>query len=201
MNIRSRVISASLGVFLLSGCAKYKSKPLGTPQGVVQEQHGISLQAAQLSKQECKRIFGNRSPHTKGYQTIQLSIMNKTPHDYELKASQITTEIASAQHVAKQVGFNGAGRIAGWGIAGLFLTPLLFVPALVEGANSSKANKALKQDFDTRTISNDSNICISPNSLLNRVMFVTTENYKTTFDISLINRETGGIEKFTVHLK
>jgi hypothetical protein len=193
------VFLCCVGVLLLTGCAKYRPKPLNMPQNTVQEKNGLLVQASLMSTEESREVFGNRSPQSKGFLPIQLAITNKTPQAYQLDASHIGLELVPADHVARQISFNTAGRVAGWGIAGLFIWPFL-IPAFVEGSKSSLANKELSRDFEKRTISTNSKVFIGGNGMINRVMFVDAEKYKTTFAFDLINQNTGDVEKFTVNL-
>jgi hypothetical protein len=200
MNVRYSIVGVCLAALCVSGCAKYRPKPLAMPSHIVtQEKEGVALQAALLDNVESKQIFGERSPQAKGYQTIQLALTNKTNQAYELDAHNIGLELASAQVVAHQIGFNTAGRVAGWGIAGLFIWPFL-IPAIVDGVKSSQANRDLERDLDVRTISNGSKIYIQPHSTMNKVMFVASENYRTSFDVDLINQHTGDPVNFSIKL-
>lgn len=194
-----KALSVGLVIMLITACAKYKPTTLELPRSKGQEKNGLVVQAESLSNDHAKNLFGGRSPHKKGYKAIQIAIQNNTSATYTLSAQNIGLEIVPTSVVAEQLEFNTAGRVIGWAIGGLFLWPL-FIPAIVEGTNASKANKAIRNDFNTRVISSDSNIIIEPGKTLNRVMFVHADNYKTTFNISLVNQSNHNSQKFIINL-
>ena len=188
-----------IGVALISACAKYEPKMLDIPQVQAQEKNGFVVRAKELKDKEAKNIFGGCSPASKGYKAVQIFIINKNDQACTLQADSISLGVASAQLVAEQIGFNTAGRVAGWGAASLILLPLL-IPAYVDGTASSQANKELKQDFVSRTISNASSTTIQPNGLMNKIFFVSNEDFCSTFSFELVNKGTGVVEKFTINL-
>jgi hypothetical protein len=199
MKIKQNLLATIVGVLLISGCAKYRPQPLELPQAPAQEKDGIEVQAAVLDSTTSKHIFGQRSPRSKGYIPIHVAVTNKTSQTYELDAWRIGLELVPANHVARQIEFNTAGRVAGWGIAGLFFAPL-FIPAFVEGYKSTNANRKLARDLEKRAISDYSKIVIKPHGTINRVMFVSTENYKPTFDLEVVSPSTGKNVKFTLNV-
>jgi hypothetical protein len=224
MNNRIGFIVLCTGALLLSGCAKYSPKPLGMPNVIGQEKNGLLVQAAPLSSDECKYVFNNCSPRSKGYEVIQLAVTNKTEQVYTLDAKNISLPLASARHVAHLVGFGVAWPIALWTVLGVPSTLCLAMIGLgtsnpgmfkfawcyggvVTGLTASsvvhrvRANKDIVRDFEQRAISNDSTIVIDPHSIMNRVMFVEKKKYKQSFDLGLINQTTGEAVNFAVDLK
>jgi hypothetical protein len=219
MNSRIGVVVLCAGALLLSGCAKlYKPKPLSMPQVVGQEKNGLLVQAAPLSSLDCKYVFNKRDPHAKGYEVIQLAVTNKADHAYALDAKNIGLPLESARHVAHCVRLNMAGVIAAWGLGGLLylgFVSLLSQPdwafagalfciypigAIIDGSVVHRANKDVALDFEARAISNDSTVVIEPQKIMNRVMFVEKKNYKSTFDIGLVDQVTGEVVTFDVRL-
>jgi hypothetical protein len=225
MNNRMSIVIVCAGALLLSGCAKYyKPKPLGMPHVVGQEKNGLLVQAAPLSSDECKYAFNNCSPRSKGYEVIQLAVTNKTEQVYALDAKNIGLPLASARHVAHLVGFGVAWPIALWTVLGVPSTLCLAMIGLgtsnpgmfkfawcyggvVTGLTASgvvhriRANNDIVRDFEQRAISNDSNILVYPQSIMNRVMFVKKKDYTPSFDIGFVDQSTGEVVMFAVDLK
>jgi hypothetical protein len=225
MNNRMSIVVVCTGALLLSGCAKYyKPKPLSMPRVLGQEKKGLLVQAVPLCSDECKYVFNNCSPRSKGYEVIQLAVTNKNEQAYLLDAHNISLPLASARHVAHQVGFGVAWPVALWAVLGVPSTLCLAMIGM--GANNlglfkfawcyggvitglmisglihrGRANKDIERDFMERAISNDSTIVIDPNMGMNRVMFVKKKDYKPTFDLGLVNQMTGEVVMFAVDLK
>jgi hypothetical protein len=199
MNIRLGFLGACIATMLTSGCAKYKPQPLGIPGVEAQEKNGLVVRAELLQDQADEYFFGGLSPKKAGYETIHLSIMNKTNQTFLLDANKIDMEIAPVEVVAKKIKFNTAARVLGWGIPGIFLWPFL-IPAFVDGIGSSNANDAIEADFDSRAISGSSRINIQPNTALNKFMFVKAEDLELTFNLKLVNKASGVAERFSINL-
>jgi len=186
------------GILAFSGCAKYQPQPLGMPKALSEEKNEIEVTAQALTESECRKTFSRRILN-KGYQPIQLVIKNKSKHTYILDAANIELQIEPAHLVAKRLHLNTAGRAISWAAGGLFLWPL-YIPAVVEGCQSSSANKRLSRDITHRTISDDARIFIYPGSTINKVLFVTDENYRHKFNLHLFSKETDELVTFEIRI-
>lgn len=187
---------AAISALLISSCAKYRPHQFKTFAGATQEQNGIYVSSARLSDQDCYHYF-SRHAVAKGYQPIQLCIRNESSQAYILKAENIDLQIENRNAVIKHLQLNTGKRMAGWAIGGLFVGAL-FIPAIVEGAKSSNANKRLAVDFEQRVMSNDSYFFIEPCSSINQVVFLRNEHYRPTFELKLIDAVTKETVTFTV---
>jgi len=183
-------------ILAISGCAKYRPHALEIPKTIAQEQQELEVTAQALTEKECRKIFSRRILN-KQYQPIQLVIKNKSKHTYILDAANIELQIEPTDLVAQQLKLNTAGRVISWAVGGLFLWPL-YISAIVEGCRSHDANMRLSRDFSHRTISDDARIFIHPNSMINKVFFVTDENYRHRFNLHLFNKETDELVTFDI---
>lgn len=182
------------GALLVAGCGKYRPHMLSAPQATVQKKRGLEVTAKALTEQECKHYFSRRILKH-GFQPIQLMIHNTSNHTYILDAANIELELEPTNFVARRLRLNTTGRVVLLAIPGLILWPL-YIPAIVEGCRSSEANKELVDDFAHRTINVDAHIVIHPGAVINRVMFITQENYRHDFNIHLLNKDHDDLIKF-----
>ena len=150
-------------VFLLfaTGCVKYSPAPLQRPaKKAVQERGGVQVGARMLSDRECKHHFGRRVHH-KGYEVIQISITNNTNSPYVLDGRDVSLELESSALTAKNLHFNTKKRVLFWGLGALFIWPLI-IPAVVDGINSSDANRKMNCDFERNVIDSNSLVTVQP---------------------------------------
>lgn len=176
-----------LSIILISGCAKYKPKPLKTSHGSPVREHNVTICTHQLSKSECRHYFSRRITD-KGYQPIQVSIINNSNETYILDASNIGLQIESWHTVAQACHIGTGRRFVSWFIPALFVSPFL-ISALVDASKASKANTQLNTDFNQRSISLESKIYIHPQTRINKVFFVAIENFYPDFDIILVKKD------------
>ncbi len=176
-------------LLLLSGCAGYRTQPLvrlETPAGAVAEKKdAITFAYHAFTRKDCAKYL-DRDVIKKGYQPVHISIVNNTKRSVYFSRSKISLVTANAEEVAELVHTNTAGRAAGYGIAGIFLWPLL-IPAIVDGIGSSEANKKLDADFTRKALCDQT---IRALESLNGLIFVPVESYKPDFEITLIDSET-----------
>jgi len=196
--VRNMLVLGLASMLAFSGCAKYKSQPLPKLQAIVEEKKDVEVSAQALTERECRKAFSRRILN-KGYQPIQLIIKNKSRYTYILDAANIELQLEPTQLVAKQLHLNTAGRVVSWAAAGLFIWPF-YIAAAVEGCRSSDANRELNHDFAQRTISDESRIYIHPGSMINKVIFVTTDNFRNKFNLRLFSKEHDELLDFEVRI-
>jgi len=100
----------------------------------------------------------------------------------------------SGQQVAEKCKFNTAARATTWGVAGLFLWPLL-IPAVVDGLGSSNANKSMEQDFQYKELPDK--VRVQPNGLQTGIVFVPAMKPGEDIVMRLTNVESGQILLFS----
>ena len=95
-------------------------------------------------------------------------------------------DVEEAEEVAQKAHRSTVGRAAGYGVAGIFIWPLL-IPAVVDGAKSSKSNTQMDIDFAAKGIQDS---VIQPFTTIDGVIFVPTSEFKTNLTINIVNKET-----------
>jgi len=180
------------------GCASYKATSLPTLQPEFapfsETINGVTLSCKTLSKAECKKYF-DRDIIDNGYQPVQLSIRNDTK-EYILFSNQgVSLPVCSPEEVAEKVHTSTAGRAVGYGVAGLFIWPLL-IPAVVDGVASSQANTNLDRDFSDK---NMEQIIINPYATHSGIIFISNNDFQDSFFVRLVDKETK--EKFEYNVR
>ncbi|MDD4202439.1 MAG: hypothetical protein PHQ52_03135 [Candidatus Omnitrophica bacterium] len=192
-----KVISVMLCFcLLLSGCASYNASRLPSKDPFsfanYQQKDGLIMAAQFLSASDSKKVFGVSNLYKK-FQPVYITIENKTGETYDFKKSMLNKRTTSAEEVAEICKFNTAGRATTYGVAGLFLWPLL-IPAVVDGVGSSNANSKMQDDFAFKEIRDDR---IQPNGMLSGVVFLEKMKDGETLDIRLQNVGDNNIALFT----
>jgi hypothetical protein len=137
-----------------------------------------------------------RDTLAKGYQPLQICVQNDSRQYILLTPQSINLPLVPPEDVAREVHTNTVGRAAAYGVAGLFIWPLL-VPAVVDGVGSSQANQKLDADYSGKGI----NQCIiQPYTTVNRVVFVPTSEYNGAFRLTLLDKETKAKLTYDVRL-
>ena len=182
-------LTALLVLIIFSGCAKYQPGVLASLQPEFapysEEKSGITLSVQKLTSGDSKRIL-NRDIIEKGYQPIQITVKNDTKK-YVLFSNQgVNLPTVPAQEVADKVHTSTTGRAAAYGVAGLFIWPLL-IPAVVDGVGSAQANEKLDRDYDAKVMGQ---VVIQPYATHNGLIFVPVSELQDSFEIILVDRET-----------
>lgn len=176
-------------LLLLGGCANYKVKrlPKLQPQEhmLTAEQHGVSFAYKFYTPTDCKNYL-DRDVLAKGYQPIQITIINKSKHSLFFSLANISLAVVDASKVAPTVHTSTTGRVLGYGIPGL-LIPVLWIPAIVDGLNSQDANKRLDEDFAAKCLTD---CIIAPYETLNGLIFVRVKDCKKELSITLLDQST-----------
>ena len=175
---------------LFTGCASYQANSLSAldPECVrsYQEVEGVSIGCKAYSVEDCY-TFLDRNVIAKGYQPIQLTFQNTSNKRYVFSTKEISLPCVSPEEVAQTVHTSTAGRVTGYALGGLVITPL-FIPAVVDGIKSSNANKALDKDFYDKA---KDHFVIGPNSFSKTLVFIPRAHFAPVFDVSLLDEETG----------
>ncbi len=184
------LLSLNALLMLLSGCAQYKAKPLTKLLIPSSEEQSISFEYHVLDKKECKKYL-DRNVISKGYQPIHLTIINNTNKYLNFSLDDFSLLCIAPKKVAKSVHTSTTGRIAGYTVAGILTFGLFFIPAVVDGIGSSKANKQLDTDFQNKSIENR---VIAPHRTINGLVFTPREGFEDDFSFVLVSQD--GKERF-----
>lgn len=172
-----------LGLFLVTGCAKYKPQPFAPSFGEKKEDCSVIVSANTFSANDGPRFF-SRNIQKKGYKAIQLTITNNSDLVYVLDGRTINLYLEPINFVSKDFHLDAGKRALWWIIPGIVSWPFLIVAA-VDGIKSSNANSSLDRDFRKRCIDHTSHVEIYPHSTISKVMFVADENYTRKFSLKL----------------
>lgn len=181
---------------VVSGCATYQAGRLPSSDVSAlsnsQDQDGLKVAVKFFDARESKQIFGVGKVAEK-YQPVYIAIDNRTKSVYEFKKQDLNKPSVPSEEVAKTCGFNTAGRATAYGVAGLFIWPLL-IPAVVDGVGSSNANQKMQSDFMYKEIHDDR---IQVNGLLNGVVFLDKMKDGEEIVVRLHNTENNEIKLFS----
>lgn len=168
-------------ILILPNCAKYKSTKLNPPQAPTYEKSDLVVSKKILTETEAQNIFGGRKLWDRGYVPIQVYVRNKSNKTYYLNPNDIEIPLESSSHVARKL-----HRNVGWKSAKYFLIggPLW---AAIEGYSSYEANDAINEDFNEKTVRLDRTLKVRPYGIVNKVMFVSKDNFVDNFKMSLID--------------
>lgn len=175
----SGVLFVCTTLLALPNCARYNPKPLSPhTYSHVKEKEGVEISKRALTEYDCKEYF-DRKLLTRGYQPVQVCIKNNSNKTYILDSDKIKLPLEQVKNVS-----NKLHRDVGWKATKYFIIggP---VWAALEGYSSYEVNKKIDDDFKLRTINENDLIKIKPRGVINKVLFVSTENYSNNFDITL----------------
>jgi hypothetical protein len=176
-------------LILLAGCADYTASSLSSlgQSEAIYSSHNSSVLAAWkiFNKQDCNTYLG-RDVIAEGYVPVQMTITNNSSDPMFLSTGNFNIPLAPTQQVADKVHTSTAGRVAAWGAGGLIVWPLL-IPAVYDGIKSSEANKALDEDYHSKTLTE---CTIRSRSSFNGVVFIPKEQIDNPIEMFLVNERT-----------
>jgi len=179
----------------LSGCATYNALNLPSPDVYTynnrQTEKSVTIAVEFFDASKTKKIF-QVNLLKRGYQPVYIVIDNRSKETYIFNKSRINKTCYDAYAIAEKCGFSTAGRATAYGVGGLFLWPL-FIPAIVDGTGSARANQEMQHDYAIKEIKNGR---IQPNGLLSGVVFVDKMANGEHFVIRLQNIETNELLLF-----
>jgi len=174
----------------MMGCAKYhvmSLEPLKPDfHESALEKDDVCACCSVLDVAACKRYFC-RDLLKRGFQPVQVTILNNSQRTLLLNLSQCSLPSAPADQVAKTAHFSTAGRATGYGIAALFIWPFL-IPAIIDGVGSSKANTQMDYEFAAKALKDQ---VIRPYDMVNGVLFVPVEQMSPNLLLRLVDRQDG----------
>lgn len=176
-------------LILLTGCASYNASTLSvlSTDTAIQstENPNVLVSWKAFDKKDCE-IYLDRDVLAEGYIPVQLTIRNNSNDPMYLSPTNFTVPVSPSNEVAQKVHTSTGGRVAAWGIGGLFFFPLL-VPAVVDGIGSANANAALDSDYNTKTLKEQT---IQPHSSFNGVVFIPKNYAHEKIQMFLVNQKT-----------
>ncbi len=190
-------LSLLMGLALMSGCASYRAAPLHTiatkQSWMPWKVSDVLIAARTFDEEDCKQYL-DRDVISKGYLPIQITIENKSDHNYLFSLDRVSLSCTPTEDVAEQVHTSTVGRAAGYGAAALFFWPFA-IPAIVDGVLSVQANESLDSDFASKGAKDQ---VVAAHAHVNMVMFVPESDFDNVFNITLIDVQTNQPREFTV---
>ena len=182
--------------FTTTGCASYRARslPSSNPTSLAnhETQDGLTVGVQFFNASESKKIFGVKKV-SRVSQPTYIVIDNRTNDTYEFNKRTLNPTAIPAEEIASECNFNTAARATTYGVAGIFIWPLL-IPAVVDGVGSSQANQRMENDYMYKEIKDDR---ISPNGLLNGVVFLGPMKDGEELTVRLQNIRTNDVKLFS----
>lgn len=200
------LISLTILIITLAGCAKYKPHPLIKPENspIIQKQN-VEASIKPLSENDCKYYFDRKIIET-GYQPIQIHVKNDSEEAYYLDISSINIPVENTGTVASKLLYGPYDTWLPWYVGaftGFIFLPafILFIPGIFELANVESANRKLVFDFNERMFDESSKIKINPNACMDRVFFIKKQALPEKIRLSLKNVRTEAFLDFDFNIK
>jgi hypothetical protein len=189
-SFKSYLLTALSLELILGSCARYQAStlsflPIETSISS-NENPNVLISWKALNREESYRYLG-RDLSKKGYIPIQITLRNQTSDPMYLGAQNFSLPLSSPEEVAPQVHTSTGGRIAAWGVGGVFFMPL-WIPAIVDGFGSAHANEALDRDYATKSLKKEE--LILPHSTFNGIVFLPKEYANEKIEFFLVNKTT-----------
>lgn len=188
MKLKTPIFSCLALALLFTSCASYRASPLCDPSPCLVEaaprNENVSVASKTFNRSDCLR-FLDRDVLAEGYQPLQLYIQNDSKKSYIFSLNRISLPTATPEEVAEKVHTSTVGRVLGYSAGALFFWPLV-IPAIVDGIESSKANRALDNDFFAKAARDR---IIRPHSRFNALIFVPVQAYQSPYTITLIDQD------------
>ncbi|KKP23853.1 MAG: hypothetical protein SZ59_C0003G0077 [candidate division TM6 bacterium GW2011_GWF2_28_16] len=173
-------------LLLASGCAKYRGQNLETlayPSSEAKKE-SVFMAYKPFNASDCK-VYLDRDVLAKGYQPIQVTIVNNSKKYLDFSLDRISLPSVPAREIARKVHTSTAARAGGYGAASLVLWPFI-IPAIVDGNKSARANDRLDEDFNRKELKTQ---IISPYHSVNGIIFVPRERFNPDFKVTLVEVE------------
>ena len=173
----------------LGGCATYEASMLSSlpiETALTSKQNAKVLVSWKLFDQNDSQKYLGRDLIAKGYAPMQVTIRNNSTDPMYLSPNNFNISLPSVNEVATKVHTSTAARVAGWGVPGMIIWPLL-IPAVYDGIRSKEANAALDADYASKAVKEHT---IQPHSSFNGVIFIPSMIASQDLELFLVNQRT-----------
>ncbi|MEI8329547.1 MAG: hypothetical protein WCG14_06085 [Chlamydiia bacterium] len=126
--------------------------------------------------------FLNKNLLRKGYQPVQITIQNNSSQEYSLSSGSVGLPTASPSKVTMKLMQSAIPRGIAFRIASFFFWPFM-VPSTIDSIITMKTYQSIKNDLQSKLVKKE---VIAPYSIYNRIVFVPIDQFKDSFDVSLI---------------
>lgn len=179
------IIAALMTFSQTQSIARYQAQPLcrlKSPE--TQKSSQLSFNYLIFDKNDCKKYLGRKQIIDRGYQPIQIQIINNTCHSLQFSPENVSLPCISFHDVIEDVRFNTGLRLCLWGVGTLVIF-FLIVPFVLDAIESPKANELLDADYQCKTVGTQ---VIEPQSTLEGILFVPSEQFNGDFSFFLTNK-------------
>ena len=175
-------------LLMVPGCAHYKARPLkklNVNAPTSKNEQFLALSYTMFDCDDCIAYLG-RDLLAQGYQPVQIEFTNHSKYSFYLSENCFNIPQAPIDVVAKLVYTDTTGRAVGYGVAGLFIWPLV-IPAIVDGIGSAQANEQLDTDFARKALCDR---LVTKYNSANGLIFVPVEEFNPNFTLTVTSIET-----------
>ncbi len=167
----------------LFGIARYKAATLPELLSSLQEpENFLSFSYKIFTKADCKNYLGRKKIIRKGYQPVQITLVNNTGHSFKFSLGAFSFPCVSIEEMAQIMDFSTTKRMVGWGVGSLFVSKTFLLPTAIEGTVSGKESAKLQKDFIKKGLSNT---VVKPYDVLNGIIFVEKRFFNPHFSFTL----------------
>lgn len=156
------------------------------------EKDDLSVSFRVYSRNECKELL-SKDLVSRGYQPIQIDIVNPTHHEYEISPTDVSLPSEKPSKMALKVMKSAIPRSILFKIAGLVFWPVNIV-GIVDSLNAFTSYDEMRADWHSMSIK--PNEKVPPFSTIHRVVFVPEGHLTDNFTIQLKNVKSGEYETF-----
>lgn len=139
--------------------------------------------------------FLNKNLLRKGYQPVQITIQNNSSQEYSLSSGSVDLPTASPSKVTIKLMQSAIPRGIAFKIASFFFWPFM-VPSTIDSIITMKTYQSIKNDLQSKLVKQE---VVAPYSIYNRIVFVPIDEFKDSFDITLI--ELQSLKPKIVHIQ
>ncbi len=147
--------------------------------------HKVSVEAKLYDAEESKHYL-RRDLLDRGYQPIQITIVNHSQHTLGLSSQGIEgVELAGVNEVAGAILLKGLPRSIAYKVAAALFWPFA-IPSVIDSFRSFHAHEKLRLDYYAKTLKNLEEF-IPPYAKVQRVIFVPKDKVPESFSLSLFD--------------
>lgn len=182
----SSIIIAA-GICLTAGWQHHVIKPLPAAALTLlmpfhPKEKGVDVQIRTLTSNESRILLGHDLP-SKGVQPLHLTIQNNSPEAYSFSPEGIDLTSVDPTDVAKKIRKTALPRMIGFKILGMLFWPFM-IPGTIDSIHTFHSYKLLKKDYRAKAVKDE---VIPVYSTFNRILFVSEEEFRTEFTVTLVD--------------
>ncbi len=152
---------------------------------------------AKLYDAEESKLYLRRDLLDRGYQPIQITIVNRSQHTLGLSSQGIEgIELASVNEVSGAILIKGLPRSVAYKVAAALFWPFA-IPSVIDSFRTFHAQEKLRLDYYSKTLKNLEEF-VPPYAKVERVIFVPCDQIPESFSLSLFDFDSGKEQTFQI---